>query len=132
MPWNEKNNGKRAEIMADINSCVFTGRLAKDPELAYTSGGKAKCTFPLAVQDGWGETKHASFFDMAVWGKFAETSSTILKKGNPITCTCRARQNKWQGQDGKWHTRIEFHVQEIRYGFKKDDNANQNSDAQEL
>ena len=33
-----------------MNTVVLSGRMTKDPELKYTSGGKAYTSFTLAVQ----------------------------------------------------------------------------------
>ena len=52
------------------NLVILLGRMARDPELKYTSGGKAYTTFTLAVQ----KTKdEAEFIDCIVWEKTAET-----------------------------------------------------------
>ena len=64
-----------------MNLVILTGRMARDPELRYTSGGKAYTNFTLAVQ----KTKdEAEFIDCIVWEKTAETIAEYFRKGNRI------------------------------------------------
>ena len=64
-----------------MNLVVLSGRMARDPELRYTSGGKAYTNFTLAVQ----KTKdEAEFIDCIVWEKTAETIAEYFRKGNKI------------------------------------------------
>lgn len=64
-----------------MNLVVLSGRMARDPELRYTSGGKAYTNFTLAVQ----KTKdEAEFIDCIVWEKIAETIAEYFRKGNRI------------------------------------------------
>lgn len=48
-----------------MNIAILIGRMTRDPELKYTSGGKAYTNFTLAVQ----KTK---FIDCVAWEKTAE------------------------------------------------------------
>ena len=49
-----------------MNVVILMGRMVRDPELKYTSGGKAFANFTLAVQ----KTKdEAEFIDCTVWEK---------------------------------------------------------------
>ena len=49
-----------------MNVAILMGRLTRDPELKYTSNGKAYTTFTLAVQ----KTKdEAEFIDCVAWEK---------------------------------------------------------------
>ena len=64
-----------------MNLVVVSGRMTRDPELKYTSGGKAYTTFTLAVQ----KTKdEAEFIDCVAWEKTAETIAEYFRKGNRI------------------------------------------------
>jgi single-strand DNA-binding protein len=71
--------------MADLNHVVLIGRLTRDSELKYTSGGQAVCKFSIAVNrrkkngDQWED--EANFFDIVVWGRQGESLHTYLKKG---------------------------------------------------
>ena len=64
-----------------MNTVVLSGRMTKDPELKYTSGGKANARFTLAVQ----RTKdEADFVNCVAWEKTAETIVEYFKKGSQI------------------------------------------------
>ncbi len=64
-----------------MNVVILMGRMTRDPELKYTSGGKAFANFSLAVQ----KTKdEAEFIDCTVWEKTAETIAEYFRKGNRI------------------------------------------------
>ena len=64
-----------------MNVVILMGRMTRDPELKYTSGGKAFANFSLAVQklrDG------VEFIDCTAWEKTAETIAEYFRKGNRI------------------------------------------------
>ncbi len=64
-----------------MNVVILMGRMTRDPELKYTSGGKAFANFSLAVQKARDE---AEFIDCTVWEKTAETIAEYFRKGNRI------------------------------------------------
>ena len=64
-----------------MNVVMLMGRMTRDPELKYTSGGKAYANFTLAVQ----KTKDdAEFIDCVAWEKTAETIAEYFRKGRKI------------------------------------------------
>ena len=64
-----------------MNVVILMGRMTRDPELKYTSGGKAFANFSLAVQKTKDEVE---FIDCTVWEKTAETIAEYFRKGNRI------------------------------------------------
>lgn len=64
-----------------MNLVILSGRMARDPELRYTSGGKAYTNFTLAVQKTRDE---AEFIDCVAWEKTAENIAEYFRKGNRI------------------------------------------------
>ena len=97
--------------MADINHVTLIGRLTRDAELKYTSGGQAVCKFSIAVNrrkkngDQWED--EANFFDIVLWGKQGESLQTYLVKGKMIGVDGELRQDRWQ-QDGQNRSKIEI------------------------
>jgi single-strand DNA-binding protein len=96
--------------MADINRVILVGRLTRDSELKYTSGGSPVAKFGLAVNrrrkvgEQWEE--EANFFDIVVWGRVAEALSQYLVKGKQVGIEGELRQDRWE-QDGQKRSRVE-------------------------
>ena len=64
-----------------MNIVILMGRMTRDPELKYTTGGKAYANLTLAVQ----KTKdEAEFIDCVAWEKTAENIAEYFRKGNRI------------------------------------------------
>lgn len=87
-----------------INNVVLVGRLTKDVDLRYTSGGTAVGTFTLAVnrnftgQDG---KREADFIQCVIWRKPAETLTNYAKKGTLIGITGRIQTRNYENQQGQ-------------------------------
>jgi single-strand DNA-binding protein len=96
--------------MADINRVVLVGRLTRDAELKYTSGGQAVCKFSIAVnrrrKNGEQWEDEANYFDIVLWGRQGESLNQYLLKGKAIGVDGELRQDRWQ-QDGQNRSRIE-------------------------
>ncbi len=97
--------------MADVNHVILIGRLTRDAELKYTSGGMAVCKFAIAVNkrrkngDQWVE--EANFFDIVLWGRSGESINQYLVKGKQIAVDGELRQNRWE-QDGQSRSKVEI------------------------
>ena len=97
--------------MADLNHVVLIGRLTREAELKYTSGGQAVCKFSIAVNrrkkngDQWED--EANFFDIVVWGRQGESLHPYLVKGKMVGVSGELRQDRWQ-QDGQNRSKIEI------------------------
>ena len=80
-----------------MNIAILMGRMTRDPELRYTSSGKAYTTFTLAVQ----KTKdEAEFIDCVAWEKTAENIAEYFRKGNRILIQGRLSVNSYE-QNGE-------------------------------
>ena len=64
-----------------MNIVILMGRMVRNPELKYTSSGKAYANFTLAVQKNKNE---AEFIDCTAWEKTAETIAEYFEKGSKI------------------------------------------------
>ena len=80
-----------------MNIAILMGRMTRDPELRYTSGGKAYTNFTLAVQ----KTKdEAEFIDCVAWEKTAENIAEYFRKGNRILIQGRLNVSSYE-QNGE-------------------------------
>ena len=103
--------------MADINHVVLVGRLTRDAELKYTSGGSAVCKFSIAINrrrkngEEWVEEAH--YFDIVLWGRQGEALNQYLVKGKQVAVEGELRQNRWE-QDGQSRSKIEIIANNIQ------------------
>ena len=102
-----------------MNIAILMGRMTRDPELRYTSGGKAYTNFTLAVQktrDG------AEFIDCVAWEKTAETIAEYFRKGNRILIQGRLSVSSYE-QNGEKRKSTKVQV----FSFEFVDNKNSSS-----
>ena len=103
-----------------MNLVVLSGRMARDPELRYTSGGKAYTNFTLAVQ----KTKdEAEFIDCIVWEKTAETIAEYFRKGNRILINGKIVTSTYESNGEK---RKSVKVQAFNFEFIDSKNSGNN------
>ena len=80
-----------------MNVVILMGRMTRDPELKYTSSGKAFANFTLAVQKTRDE---AEFIDCVAWEKTAENIAEYFGKGNRILIQGRLSVSSYE-QNGE-------------------------------
>ncbi len=103
--------------MADINRVVLVGRLVRDAELKYTSGGLAITTFGIAINrrrkqgDDW--VDEANFFDVVLMGRQGEAVQRYLTKGKQVGVEGELRQNRWE-QDGQKRSKVEIFATNVQ------------------
>ncbi|MBT3271531.1 MAG: single-stranded DNA-binding protein, partial [Spirochaetales bacterium] len=103
--------------MSDINKVVLIGRLTRDAELRYSSGGMAVCAFSIAVNyskktgDTWGE--EVNFFDIVLFGKRGEAINQYLVKGKQVGIEGELRQDRWE-KDGQKRSRVQVVASELQ------------------
>jgi single-strand DNA-binding protein len=110
--------------MSEINRVFLSGRLARDPEIKYTSSGIAFCTFDLAtsraVKQGDGWTEEAMFFNrLTVWRKQAEVFHKYLRQGDGVFIEGNLTINEWETQEGQKRRDIRIQVDNFRFGAKR-------------
>ena len=99
--------------MAGLNKVMLIGRLGKDPEIRYSQGGAAICTFSLATSEQWtdkntGEKQERTEWSrIVVFGKAAETCEKYLTKGSQIYLEGRLQTRQWE-KDGSQHYTTEI------------------------
>ena len=96
-----------------VNKAILVGRLGRDPETRYTSGGQAVCNFTLATDETYkdraGERqKRTEWHRIVVWGKLAEICQQYLKKGSLVFLEGRIQTRQWDDRDGNKRTSTEI------------------------
>lgn len=75
-----------------MNIAIIMGRLVRDPELKYTSGGKAYAKFTLAVPRDYNK-EQVDFIDVTAWEKSAETIAEYVRKGHRLLVNGNLKTN---------------------------------------
>src|SRR5580698_10460908 len=96
-----------------VNKVILVGRLGRDPETRYTSGGQAVCNFTLATDETFrdrnGEKqKRTEWHRIVVWAKQAEIAQQYLHKGSLIFVEGRIQTRQWDDREGQKRTTVEI------------------------
>ena len=90
-----------------VNKAILVGRLGRDPETRYTSGGQAVANFTMATDETYkdraGERqKRTEWHRVVLWGKLAEIAQQYLKKGMLVYIEGRIQTRQWEDKrDGQ-------------------------------
>lgn len=103
--------------MGDLSTAVLVGRLTRNAELKFTSLGSAISHFSVATSsrvkkgDQW--INEASFWDVDLWGKRAESLNQYLTKGKLVAVQGDMRQDKWE-QDGQNRMKVKITASDVQ------------------
>ena len=106
--------------MSDLNRVTLVGRLTRDPEVRYTSGGMPIVNLGLAVN---GRQKDAAsgqwvdkpnFFDIKLFGERFERLATHLEKGRRVGIDGRLEWSSWE-TDGQKRSKVEVVANELQF-----------------
>lgn len=87
-----------------VNKAILIGRLGKDPELKYTSSGKAMASFSLATSERWtdkdgNKQDKTTWHNIVAWGKQAEVMKEYLVKGKEVYIEGRIDNRSYEDKD---------------------------------
>lgn len=106
-----------------MNNIILMGRITKNPELKYSTSGKSKCNFTIAVTRKY-KKDEADFINCVAWEKTAETIAEFFKKGNRILIHGRLNVRNFvdEAEETKWI--YEVITDEFEFIEKKGGNDN--------
>ena len=100
--------------MAGLNRCDLIGNLGADPEVKYTTEGRAVCNFSIATTETY-KDKDGEKQDLTEWhrivafGRLAEICGEYLKKGSHAYLSGRIQTREYTDSkkgDRRWSTSI--------------------------
>lgn len=111
---------EKQDIIESMNRTKTTidilGRLARDAEISYTQEGLPILSFTLVTEDSKKTLEEwetiPSFWDIQLIGKYGERIQPHMKKGRYVSCTGKARIDRWV-YEGKDYTKVKvvaFHI----------------------
>jgi len=87
--------------MASFNKVILIGNLTRDPQVRYTTDGKAVADIGLAINSQWFDKQsnqkkeETTFVDVTLWGRQAEVAGEYLAKGRPVLIEGRLQLDTW-------------------------------------
>lgn len=111
-----------------LNVVALMGRITRDPELKYTPGNVAVCSFSIAVERSYksesGE-RQTDFINCSAWRQTAEFVCKYFQKGSLIAVTGELQTRKYTDKDGVNRTATEVQVSNASFcdSKKGSDNA---------
>jgi single-strand DNA-binding protein len=104
----------------NTTTITFAGNLTADPELRFSTTGKAITKLRVAVQsrrpkqdgNGW-EDGPATFQNVTVWGATAENAAESLTRGDRVVVVGRLEQRSYQTDAGEQRTTWDVTADEI-------------------
>ena len=106
---------------------IIAGRLGRDAELKKTKNDTSVCSFSVACEIGWGESKKTEWVKVALFGKRADGLAPYLKKGTAITVSGEGKANAWL-KDGEARAEIELVADKITFQGKSTSSDTTSSD----
>ena len=107
--------------MPSLNKVFLAGNLTRNPELRYTPGGTAVAQFGMAVNRRFRNREgqmqeEATFVDIEVWGRQAETASEYLSKGSPVLVEGRLKLDTWESkQTGERRSKLRVVGERVQF-----------------
>ena len=109
-----------------FHKLTIVGNLGKDPEMKYTTDGKAVTTFSVAASNRKDETV---WFRVSTWDKQAETCNQYLHKGSKVLvegalkADAQGNPRTYERKDGTWGSSFEVTASAVKFLSGKDEPA---------
>ena len=97
----------------------ISGNLVRNPELRFTPGGHAVCTFTIAVtprernSDGTWADGETQYWNVTAWRNLAENVADSLVRGDPVTVTGRVTFRTWETKPTDGSEPVKRHQHEV-------------------
>lgn len=108
-----------------LNKVILIGNLTRDPVIRETNNGSVVCTFGLATNSTWKDSKgnvqeRTEFHNIVAWNKLGEICAQLLSTGMAIYVEGELRTRTWDDGNGVRHFRTEIKLQDMKLLDDKD------------
>lgn len=108
-----------------INHLTLQGRLTRDPELRYTTGGVPVCSFTVAWSEKYKDQETRLFMPCTAWRATGEMISKNFSKGREIAVEGSLSTREWTDNEGGKRSVIVLTVDRVHFcGPKPSDGGN--------
>ena len=107
-------------MSSSVNKVILIGRLGKDPEVRFTSGGKAVANFSLATDESYKDregtkVKKTEWINIVVWGNSVENFvQPYLHSGDMVYIEGKLQTRTWEDKQGVKKYTTEVNVTDIK------------------
>lgn len=107
--------------LLEQNFVLLSGRLAFEPDNRVTGGGTALCSFRLAVNRRFKDTKTGEWKDdtawvpVEVWGDAAERLKDKLAKGSPVHVEGRLKSEEFEDKSGQKRRALKVVARRVQF-----------------
>ena len=106
--------------MRGVNKVILIGNATRNAELRHTKSGKPVASIRLAtnrsVRTASGAREEESQFHSVVcWDSLAETTSTYIKKGDPLYVEGRLAYRSYTDSDGQTRGAVEIVASDVQF-----------------
>ena len=121
--------------MAGYEYTIIVGNVGRDPELRYTQGGVAVCSFSVAVTTRWNDRQtnekreKTKWYRVSAWRGLAETCNTYVRKGMQIMVTGTVDASAYINQAGEAAASIELTARDVQFLGRRDDETQAGGDS---
>lgn len=105
--------------MGYLNKALLMGNLTRDPEIRYTTNGTPICTFDIAINRFFKETKEVTYLKIETWGKQADFCKQYLKQGRSVFVEGRIKVEQWDAKDGTKRKQFVIVAEQISFADSK-------------
>ncbi len=93
------------------NKAILIGHLGQDPEIRYTTSGKAVTNFSIATNRKWRDKsgnlqEETTWHNIVCWGKQAEFVGDYCSKGSLVFVDGEIRKRSWDDKNGVKRTSV--------------------------
>ena len=82
-----------------LNNVFLIRNLGADPDLRYSSGGKAVCDLRIATNEFYANEEHTEWHRVVVWDKLAERCAKFLRKSSTVHIEGSLRTRQWKDKE---------------------------------
>ncbi len=108
-----------------LNKVTLIGNLTRDPVIRVTVNNSVVCTFGLATNSSWKDSKgnvqeRTEFHNIVAWNKLGEICAQLLSTGMAIYVEGELRTRTWTDSNGVRHFRTEIKLHDMLITDDKD------------
>ena len=109
-----------------MNKLIIIGNLTRNPKLSATPGGKAVCSFTVAVnRRGTNDHPQAEYFRVTAWEPLAERCAQYLAKGKKVCCVGPVSARAYATNQGELRASLDMQAREVEFLTPRADAASE-------